>query len=163
MDTAKALQDPPLLILCRMPSTLRSASLPLRLCGSASRGATALTTPRKIRGAASRAGRGGMGCYNKAVLRQHLLLSMVPYGIILRRCLLPPCPCLFLCCLPSLSAVRRTSSATHHSLPAFVPKFAAQSRGLLLSSTPALVALFTLPALQHCPCRCCRDTPVQKL
>jgi hypothetical protein len=31
-----------------------------------------------------------MGCYDEAVLRQHLLLSMVPYGIILRRRLLPP-------------------------------------------------------------------------
>ena len=39
----------------------------------------------------------------------------------------PHRPCLFLCCLLSLSAVCRLSSAAHHLLPAFVAEFAAQS------------------------------------
>ena len=126
----------------------------MRLCGSAS-GATLLTTPQKIRGAASRAGCGRMGCYNKAVLRQHLLLSMVPYGIILRRRLLPPSrPCLFLWRLLSSSAVRRPSFAARHPLPAFVAKIAAQSNRLLSSPPPALVALYAAPPsdlLHHPP------------
>jgi hypothetical protein len=104
-----------------------------------------------------------MGYYDKVVLRQHLLLSMVPYGIFLRRHLLPsPRPCLFLCPRLSLSAVRPPSSATRHPLPAFVTKFTAQSSRLSLSSPPALVTLFAPPALRHCPRRCCRDARMQK-
>ena len=124
----------------------------MQLCGSAS-GATILTTPQKIRGAASCAGRGGMGCYDKAVLRQHLLLSMVPYDIILRCQLLPPHPCLFLCRLLLSSAVHHPSSAARHPLPASIAKFAAQSSRLLLSSLPTLVASFAAPSsdLSHHP------------
>ena len=96
-----------------------------------------------------------MGCYDKAVLRQHLLLSMVlPYGIILRHRLLPlPHPCLFLCRLLPSSNVLCPSSAARHPLPAFAAKFAAQSSQLLSSSPPAHVTLFAaLPSdLSHHP------------
>ena len=103
-------------------------------------------TAQKIRSAASCAGRGGMGCYNQAVLQQHLLLSLVPYGIILRRRLLPPPhPCLFLCPLQSSSTVRHPSSAAHHLLLAFVVEFTAQSSLLSSLSPLALVASFTAP------------------
>ena len=55
----------------------------------------------------------GIGCYDKAVLQQHLLLSMVPYGIILRCGLLPPrahASSAIPCC-------RRPPSTTRHPPP----------------------------------------------
>jgi hypothetical protein len=57
----------------------------------------------------------------------------------------PPRPCLFLCRLLLLSAVRRPSSAARHPLPAFVAKFATQSSRLSSLSPPALVASFAAP------------------
>jgi hypothetical protein len=54
-----------------------------------------------------------MGCYDEAVLQQHMLLSMVPYGIILRRCLLSPPSHAYSC----VTCCRPLPSAARHPLP----------------------------------------------
>ncbi len=162
VDTTKALLDPPLLILRRMPSTLRSASTLAALWQCQHCNRTNDSAKNKRHCFLCRAWRDGLLQRGRATTA-----SVTLYGTIWYYFMTPPPPpfpgpCLFLCCL-----LCHLPSATRHSLPVIrclllFAKFTTQSSQLLSLSPPALVALFAPPALWHCPHCCCRDAPMQK-
>ena len=170
VDTAKALLDPPLLILCRMPSTLRSASALTaswqcqrcdhtnnsaknkRCCFScrAWRDGIAPSSAAGITIADAHGGGGATFCSSK---------SDAQNNVSPRSCQPPPHPdrscCTVRVSLPALvtlSARRRHCRRDPLLAPtALITPSAARSRCAVLP-----------PALRHRPCRCCRDAPMQK-